>query len=343
MGIDVNHLIGIIEKTAPPHFVAGWDRSGVQIASAVTRISTLALCLDPLPAQILAARELGAHFLLCHHPLSLTPRLPDRCDAFHAALRLCLEQEIWLYAAHTSLDANPHGPARWQGHDQELEDLRVLAVEDPLEVVAVHCLGNRSAELEDFLSGNADLLYFSPLGPDRALLGISAAAWPPLRAEMLSSFGFDGRLVALRQEQPQPGHGFGGVGNLPQPLSGAAFLERLGSLIGPVDIRRIGDLPQTVRRIAFCPGSGMSLLSAAAKAGADVYITGDAKYHQALDALPGPPCVLDVGHFALEERMMRVWSGELSRLLSPQGVHVHFLSGMSPFTHVSLRPPRPGC
>ena len=40
-------IITIIEKTAPLSLMAGWDRSGVQVASPRKEISHLAVCLDP--------------------------------------------------------------------------------------------------------------------------------------------------------------------------------------------------------------------------------------------------------------------------------------------------------
>jgi putative NIF3 family GTP cyclohydrolase 1 type 2 len=49
-----------------------------------------------------------------------------------------------------------------------------------------------------------------------------------------------------------------------------------------------------------CAGSGASLLGAAAGAGAELYITGDMKYHDARDAEAAGINVLDVGHFAPE-------------------------------------------
>jgi len=134
----------------------------------------------------------------------------------------------------------------------------------------------------------------------------------------------------------QPGtlRGFGCVGELPEPLSLdllLAWLARHISLDGaslsgpPVDDTR------TFKRIAYCPGSASSLLQAAAKAGADIFITGDVRYHNALDA---PLPLLDVSHHALEEEMTRRFAVLLSERLS--GVHTHFIPSTNP-----IRPAMP--
>ena len=66
--------------------------------------------------------------------------------------------------------------------------------------------------------------------------------------------------------------------------------------------------------------------------------TGDLKYHQALDA--GHPatglCVVDVGHFSLEEEMTRLLAGSLDAQLAPAGVEVRFFPGRDPLE--ALRP-----
>ncbi len=89
--------------------------------------------------------------------------------------------------------------------------------------------------------------------------------------------------------------------------------------------RIAGTLPETIRRIAICPGSGSSLAPEAAACGADVLITGDMKYHAALDV---PLPVLDVGHFSLEEEMMRRFALQLK--VNVSDVAVQFVSAQDP-------------
>lgn len=108
-----SELIGIIEETAPLHIAAPWDRSGVQVASSREDIRRLAVCLDPTPLSLRRALADGADMVLAHHPLILEGRFTDRLDNYHAALSLLFKADVPLYSAHTSLDANPLGPASW--------------------------------------------------------------------------------------------------------------------------------------------------------------------------------------------------------------------------------------
>jgi putative NIF3 family GTP cyclohydrolase 1 type 2 len=91
----------------------------------------------------------------------------------------------------------------------------------------------------------------------------------------------------------------------------------------------VGQPPQRITRVAICPGSGASLGRAAFGRGAQVFITGDIKYHDA-QALEPLGLTVDAGHFSLEEIMMRTWSEHLARELAPLGLHVHRIPGHDP-------------
>ena len=56
-----------------------------------------------------------------------------------------------------------------------------------------------------------------------------------------------------------------------------------------------------VSTVAVCGGSGAGLLNKAVFAGADVFVTGDIKYHEAQEALLAGIAVIDAGHFATEQ------------------------------------------
>ncbi|MBO4301457.1 MAG: Nif3-like dinuclear metal center hexameric protein [Desulfovibrio sp.] len=125
--------------------------------------------------------------------------------------------------------------------------------------------------------------------------------------------------------------GFGLAGDLPEPMT----VRQIASLIAreaPMPVATVcGPEPQLVRRLAYCTGSGASLLGEAMAAGADLYVTGDIKYHMALEA---EICLLDVGHHSLEEEMMRRMALLLQQRL--RKVEVIFVPSVSPFRPMPL-------
>lgn len=255
------NIIEVIEKTAPLAAQAPWDASGVQVASKKDAVRSIAVMLDPTLPAVREAANAGADFILAHHPLSMKPRFPNQADDYLATLSVLFKHDIWLYSAHTSLDAAPEGPVRWLAAD----------------------LGLLSPEL----------------------------------LEPCASFGGD-----------MPAYGFGFTGLLPESLPYTAFCGVLAQSLRKNEWQVCGPAPERVRRVACCPGSGGSLLAEAVASGADVFITGDFKYHSALEATLAGMRVLDVGHFSLEEEMMRRFA---SMLADDLAIPVTFFPGRDPF------------
>jgi len=63
----------------------------------------------------------------------------------------------------------------------------------------------------------------------------------------------------------------------------------------------------------LCGGSGASFLRDAVRQGADVYLTGDIKYHEAREAEFQGISLVDAGHFATERLMVEGLSLQLEQ------------------------------
>lgn len=313
-------LISRIESTAPPQMAASWDKCGVQIASDTSEVTIMCVALDPSVETVRQAVERKAQFLLCHHPLALSPRLPSRLDDYHRVLSLSLGHGLWLYSAHTSLDANQDGPVNWLGRALEMRDMRILEVTHR-ETPAIMRLTDPA--MRDRVRDFADNLVLRDGQMEEYLL------WPDERTAFKAKLGAQASWQEIGLSAPIREYGFGCIGALQTPLAWSEFSSRLGALGLPLS-RTVGRIPETVSRVAYCPGSGADLGPAAFARGADVYLTGDVKYHQA-QAVQDLGLTIDVGHFCLEETMMRVWSESLARELAPEGVQVVFLRGRNPF------------
>ncbi|MEZ4918673.1 MAG: Nif3-like dinuclear metal center hexameric protein [Saprospiraceae bacterium] len=104
----------------------------------------------------------------------------------------------------------------------------------------------------------------------------------------------------LRPATSEPEIGAGLVGELAQPMSELDFLKAVKSNLRSDCIRHTALRNQPVQRVAVCGGAGSFLLSDARAAGADVFVTGDFKYHEFFDA-EGKLVIADVGHYESEQ------------------------------------------
>ena len=65
-------------------------------------------------------------------------------------------------------------------------------------------------------------------------------------------------------------------------------------------VRHTSIVKSEVKRVAVCGGSGSFLLQDAIRAGADVFVSADFKYHEFFDS-DGKIIIADIGHYESEQ------------------------------------------
>lgn len=94
--------------------------------------------------------------------------------------------------------------------------------------------------------------------------------------------------------------GYGGIGDI-EPINIVEYAKMVKSNLNAEYIKLFcNDNDQVIKRVAFCGGSGSEFINDAIDRNADLYITGDIKYHQAQGALNNNLSILDAGHFYTE-------------------------------------------
>ena len=84
-------------------------------------------------------------------------------------------------------------------------------------------------------------------------------------------------------------------------------------------IRIVGRPDLEVDRVALCTGSGGSLVPHFLNTEAQVYVTGDIKYHEARDVENAGRGLIDVGHFASERQFIQAMVDYLKRKMRTTG------------------------
>ena len=123
-----------------------------------------------------------------------------------------------------------------------------------------------------------------------------------------------GDMCVLEPRRDDPAAGFGVVGMLPRAESALAFVQRVKSIF-EVGAVRHSDIPTDefmVRRVAICTGAGGSLIDAALRAEADIYITADLRYNDFMRG-EGRMILADIGHFESEFCAINIINDVLSK------------------------------
>lgn len=106
-------------------------------------------------------------------------------------------------------------------------------------------------------------------------------------------------LEVLQPFQADTKAGLGVVGNI-TAVPKIEFLRKIKETFNVTALRYSAQSPGlVVRRVAVCGGSGASLISAAVKAKADIYVTGDVKYHD-FTSYGDEIIIADIGHYESE-------------------------------------------
>ena len=92
----------------------------------------------------------------------------------------------------------------------------------------------------------------------------------------------------------------GSIGKLPQPVDAKTFAEHVKKVLGAENVRLIDAGNFLIDKVGVCSGAGADIISKAKFFGANCFVTGDVKYHEAQSATENKIHVIDAGHFATE-------------------------------------------
>lgn len=137
---------------------------------------------------------------------------------------------------------------------------------------------------------------------------------PVPQPEARPSRGETGRMPALA--------GIGRVGRLPSETTLADLAEKIKHVFKVGRLRMVGDAGMKVNRAAVCSGSGGGLLVDFLLSEADVFVSGDLKYHDARLVENAGRGFLDLGHFASERLMIDLVSEKLTTAIRRCGLSV---------------------
>ena len=130
-------------------------------------------------------------------------------------------------------------------------------------------------------------IYAAHTNADKVIEGVSGA--------MAAKLGL--RNVAILDEDGD-GTGLGVVGDLPQPMTSEEALALVKEKFGLKVVKSSAPISAMISRVAMCGGSGGSLIGAARKSGAQLYISGDISYHNFFT--PEGFMIMDIGHYESE-------------------------------------------
>lgn len=330
-------IIKLIDNIAPPKLIEkSWDNSGLQIGSFERNINRILISLDVSPLTVKYALENNIDMIISHHPLFFSPIKSILQDSIRGKMITDLiKNDICVYSIHTNLDSAEDGINEILANKFKLLNIKVLSKSytEKLYKVAVyvpvshsdvvrkamadsgagyignysHCTFNTRGtgtfmpkEGTDPFIGKTNKIEYVEEEKIETIVNegdLNNVIESMIMAHPYEEVAYD--IYNLHNNGKE--YGYGRIGELTQEktLYDIAILAK--EILNCDIIKLYGDPITKIKKVAICGGSGSDFLKDVYYKKADVYITGDIKYHDAQLALEKGISVIDAGHFYTEK------------------------------------------
>ena len=314
----IQTIISHLESIAPSSYQESYDNAGLITGDASAEATGALCCLDATEAVIDEAIEKGCNLVVAHHPIVFKglKRLNGRNYVERTVIK-AIKNDVAIYAIHTNLD-NVYfkGVNSKIAEKLGLQNTRILSPKKELKKLTayVSVIEVEALRTALFQAGAGNVNGFDHMS--YAALGVGTASGrsdAQMKLEVVFLSGSQGAVLSALRSHAQPVHfeiislenssleiGSGLTGELPKAMKEMDFLKNLKNVMETGAVKHTRLLGKPVKTVALCGGSGSFLLPAAIARGADVYITGDFKYHEFFDA-DGHLVIADIGHFESEQ------------------------------------------
>ncbi len=332
--MKVKDITNYLERLAPLAYQESYDNSGLLVGNHKDEVSGILLTLDITEEILDEAISQGCNLIIAHHPLifkglkKITPdHWVERC------VIKAIQNNLNLYAAHTNLDNVSHGVNKKISDQLQLVNPQILSpkTDTLFKLVTFIPHENKEEVLKAMYEagagqvGNYDHCSFQLDGTGTFRPGEGTKPHigevneeetvNELRVEVIIESPDVFRVVkALQLSHPyeevayylntlsnaNQDIGSGMVGDLENPMATSDFLLFLKDKLNVNVIRHTELCHDSIERVAVCGGAGSFLLKQAMGAGADIFITGDFKYHDFFEA-DRRIIIADIGHYESEQ------------------------------------------
>lgn len=331
--MTVSDIERIMEDWAP--LWTAWDRDhvGLQLGRRNQRVSKVMVALEVTDGIVEEAIRRKIDLLVTHHPPFFHPvtSVIDADQTGNHILTLA-QHNIAVYSSHTNLDSARGGVSfalaralgirnarMLQPLEGKLSKIIVFAPATHVEQIAARMSANGAGTIGDYEACSfrtEGIGTFKGTADSRPFLGKKASYEhaKEVRLEMVTPSARVADVVQGIKEvhpyeevaydvypvaTPSVNFGMGAIGSLARETTLRAFLRTCKRSLGAAALRYTGTDRQNVRTVAVCGGSGSDLLGAAVRAGADVFVTADVRYHT-FHAAQGRIALVDAGHWETE-------------------------------------------
>jgi len=330
----VKDIISEIEKFAPLSYQEDYDNVGLIIGNPEQDCSAALLTIDVTEQVVDEAIHKGSNLIIAHHPIVFSglKKITGRNYIERSVIK-AIKNDIAIYAAHTNIDSVAKGvntkiceklglinckilcPSK-----NQLKKLVTFVPKSHIEKVSQAIFEAGAGHIGNYdscsyqIEGKGSFKALDGANPFVGNLG-SIHFEEEIRFETVFPKNLQKTILeALINNHPyeevaydiypldndynQVGAGM--IGELETSIPEKEFLKKIKENFKVQFIRHTELLNKNILKVAVCGGSGSCLLKNAIIQKADIFISGDFKYHQFFDA-ENKILIADIGHYESEQ------------------------------------------
>ncbi|MFZ4399148.1 MAG: Nif3-like dinuclear metal center hexameric protein [Bacteroidales bacterium] len=329
----IKTITDLIENHAPLSYQESYDNAGLIIGSHDKEIDRAIICIDLTEDVLNEAIEKQCQLIISHHPLIFKgfKKLNGK-NATERIIVKAIQQGIAVYAAHTNLDNVIQGVNSIFAEKLQLKNVRILQAKSGLlrklvffcPTAQADLVRNSLFEAGAGQIGNYDQCSFNSAGEGSFRANEDANPFigeinklhfeNEIRIETIFPAYLERKILkalftshpyeevaydiyALENENQNIGSGMLGDIEAEDEIS---FLQRIKEISASECVKHTSLLGKSITKVALCGGSGSFLIKDAIAAGADIFISGDIKYHDFFEA-ENKIIIADIGHYESEQ------------------------------------------
>ena len=353
--MKIKEIVRALERFAPLPLQDGFDNAGLQLGLTDAETTGALLCLDVTEPVIDEAIATGCNLIIAHHPLLFKPVKSITGKGYvERCILKAIKNDIVIYAAHTNLDNANRGVNFRIAEKIGLKNVRILAPKgETLLKLVTYVPDDQADKVREALFeagcghiGNYDSCSYNLKGEGtfRALSGANPYCGKidelhhekEVRIEtVLPKYLKNSVLKALLEAHPyeEPAYDFyaldnewnqvgaGVIGELDNPETEMDFLKRIKKTFEVECLRHNRLMGREIQKVALCGGAGAFLMNDAIGQHADVFLTGEIRYH---DYFGHEKDILlaEIGHYESEQYTKDLFADYLKECFPDLMLHI---------------------
>ncbi len=332
--MKVKEVVDALERFAPLPLQDSFDNAGLQVGLTDATVTGALLCLDVTEAVIDEAIQRHCNVIISHHPLLFNKlKRVTGHNYIERCVMKAIQHGIVVYSAHTNMDNAMYGVNFKMAEKLGLQNVEILEPKaDNLVKLVTYVPVSHAEEVRKALFevgcghiGNYDSCSYNVEGFGTFRAGDGTHPFvgeigeehqeEEIRIETVVPAHKEGSAVkALLEVHPyeEPAYdlfpmknkwsqaGAGVIGELKEEMQVSDFLQFLKTTFDVACVRYNAFERSTVKTISLCGGAGAFLMPLAITCHADVFITGEIRYHEFFGH-EDEILLAEIGHYESEQ------------------------------------------